>query len=167
MQTMPIAGQSTALKAGQRKRPFGHQGNAPDRLRAIENGLGARIEIDYRALTDIDAPEGFYEADIGQCAYPPRCETSPQIVVEAHRIDSGITGQPRAFSHRYGPARSDREGRRFLGFSFHELTEWANNQPIYRRTVHSGHVYHPGLQDFPFAGLPAMILEDQRDPATG
>ncbi|MCA9686931.1 MAG: VCBS repeat-containing protein, partial [Myxococcales bacterium] len=142
-----------------------HQGSAPDRLRAIENGLGARIEIDYRALTDIDAPEGFYESDLGQCAYPRRCETSPQIVVEAHRI--GITSQPRAFTHRYGPARSDREGRRFLGFSFHELTEWAQDQPIYRRTVHSGHVYHPELQDFPFAGLPAMILEDQRNPATG
>jgi hypothetical protein len=148
-----------------------HAGVVPDKIVAIEDGLGAQSRFEYRSLTDFDAPDGFFEVDLDACIYPERCERDPRIVVERHILDSGITGQPREFEHRYGMARSDREGGRGLGFEHHEVVEWADvdgqREAIYRRSVYFGHGYDETLHDFPFAGLPRLVIDDLRDAATG
>ncbi|PRQ10120.1 putative deoxyribonuclease RhsC [Enhygromyxa salina] len=143
-------------------------GEVPDKLVRIENGLGAWIDVSYRSITDYDAPSPIYALDLDSCAYPRRCERDPRIVVDAHRLDSGGQLVPRRFEHRYGMARSDREGRRGLGFVSHETIEYdEDHQPIYRRRVGYSHTYAPELRDFPYTGIPATITEDQRDAQTG
>nr|WP_255216854.1 SpvB/TcaC N-terminal domain-containing protein [Pseudenhygromyxa sp. WMMC2535] len=146
-----------------------HAGEVPDKLKAITNGLGARIEVDYRASADIDAPEGYADAELDSvsCLYPARCDRSPRLLVEAHRVDSGISDAPQTFTHRYGTARRDREAQRSLGFRFHETTEWRDELPVYRRLVRFDPSYDDDLHAFPFAGMPSLVAEDRRDPETG
>ncbi|NVB39642.1 HNH endonuclease [Pseudenhygromyxa sp. WMMC2535] len=146
-----------------------HAGEVPDKLKTITNGLGARIEVDYRASADIDAPEGYADAELDSpnCLYPARCDRSPRLLVEAHRVDSGISDAPQTFTHRYGTARRDREAQRSLGFRFHETTEWRDALPVYRRLVRFDPSYDDDLHAFPFAGMPSLVAEDHRDPETG
>jgi len=148
-----------------------HAGAAPDKLVRLRDGLGATHEVDYRSIADFDAPEGFYELESNWCfsgAYPTRCERDPTIVVERHRLDSGTTGKPRVFEHRYNTLRSDRERGRALGFNHHETIELAETgEPIVRRVVYFNHTYDDELRDFPYAGVPRLVIEDKRDPSTG
>ncbi|NJK31271.1 MAG: hypothetical protein HC927_02010 [Deltaproteobacteria bacterium] len=150
---------------------YHHEGAQPDQITRIQNGLGEVIDIDYRALTDFEADPGLYSLDDESCFYPRRCERRPQSVVERHYLDSGKGGYPREFEHRWTNSRSDREGRRWLGFDRHDEIEWAMvagvHEPIHRRTVFYKHAYDPLRRAFPTAHLPTLVQEDRRDPVSG
>ncbi|EDM79606.1 Rhs family protein-like protein [Plesiocystis pacifica SIR-1] len=148
-----------------------HRGEVPDRITAITDGMGQRVEIDYASLTDYEKPrlEAF---DLDACSWPQDCARSPQVVVERHRIDTGLgsTQAPifREYTHRYEGRRNDRLERRGLGFRRHETTEWVDGVAVAQRTRSFwNHLYDEDLAASPFAGRLASETEQRRDPETG
>ncbi len=147
---------------------FRHRGEQPDRIAAIVDGLGQRIEIEYRSITDYELPDLH---EVGNCSWPANCAERAKIVVERHRLDTGTSGTNfREFVHRYAGSRSDRLERRWLGFQRHEVTEWAGSElePIARRTTWLDNAtYDETFATHPYATLPTTVLDQLRDPVTG
>ncbi|NJK33202.1 MAG: VCBS repeat-containing protein, partial [Deltaproteobacteria bacterium] len=149
-----------------------HRGEQPDRIHTIVDGLGQRIEIEYRSITDYEWSD-LHEA--GVCSYPADCSVRPRQVVERHRLDRGLA-QPgmRTFRHEYAGARSDRLEGRGLGFSRHDEFELAEHDgelvEVAERSVYFGNLsayYDEQLLAHPLAGMPTLIVEQRRDLESG
>ncbi|MFV8751899.1 SpvB/TcaC N-terminal domain-containing protein [Nannocystaceae bacterium ST9] len=145
------------------------RGEQPDRIAAIVDGLGQRTEIEYQSITDYELPD-LHEPS--ECGWPASCAERPQIVVERHRLDTGLVNGWREFVHRYAGSRSDRLERRWLGFERHDVTEWgwtgSGSESLGQRTTWFGNaVYDKALASHPLARVPTTVLEQVRDPETG
>ncbi|NJK32680.1 MAG: RHS repeat protein, partial [Deltaproteobacteria bacterium] len=145
-----------------------HRGEQPDRIHTIVDGLGQRVEIEYRSITDYEWPD-LHEP--GTCVFPSDCSNRPRIVVERHRLDTGLA-EPgmRTFRHEYAGTRTDRLEGRWLGFSRHDEFELAEHEgeliEISKRSVYFGNLpghYDEALRAYPLAGRPTLIVEQRRD----
>ena len=107
------------------------------RLVGITNGLGADVEIAYGQLSDPAVYTSSAVSGAPACAYPQSCLPPRGSVVSAYSIGTApwagtppslgspeIPGDPdgvvkQSFFELYQNARSDIQGRGFLGFGFH------------------------------------------------
>jgi RHS repeat-associated protein len=86
-------------------------------LSTITNAHGAKIELDYKPLTD----NSIYTKD-KDAVYPERDFQGPIYVVSSYKTSNGIGGQ-NEITFRYGGAKLDSHGRGFRGFRWVEKTD--------------------------------------------
>jgi RHS repeat-associated protein len=88
-------------------------GLPPDVIHTITNGLGARVQVQYRPLTDPNV----YTLGTG-CAYPARCLTGTMQLVAEHQESNGISPSGmRQYRYRYRDGRVNLRGRGWIGFA--------------------------------------------------
>ncbi|HMP05226.1 MAG TPA: FG-GAP-like repeat-containing protein, partial [Lacipirellulaceae bacterium] len=131
-------GQSDFVHFYARDRAYVWQRGArlPDLPRAIVDGYGNRIELDYAPLTD----ESVYSPGTG-AQYPVNDLRGPLYVVAEHRMSDGLGGLYKV-RHHYAGARAHLQGRGFLGFETVEVTDTRSGLRSLTRY----------RQDFPFIG---------------
>jgi RHS repeat-associated protein len=114
-------------------------GRKNDQIERVVDGIGQSIEVQYLAMLNA----GVYEKGTG-ASYPVRDFVSGRRVVSlVHRTQAGVGETPRVSSYHYYHARTDLEGRGFLGFAkirVADESEATSLTSTYR-------------QDFPYAGL--------------
>ncbi|WP_426750757.1 FG-GAP-like repeat-containing protein [Myxococcus sp. Y35] len=92
------------------------KGLKPDMLVRVRDGLGARVEFDYKPLSDSSVYTPGVVPELPQFRV-----TRGLWVVSEHRVEDGLLGL-QAFRHRYIDGRADLQGRGWLGFATHVVT---------------------------------------------
>jgi RHS repeat-associated protein len=89
----------------------------PDLLIAAGIAQGPRVQVDYTTLADraVHTP--------GTCTFPQTCPVGGGLVVAQHRIANPEAGGWSRFDHDYVAARVDVQGRGWLGFAQHRVTD--------------------------------------------
>ncbi|MBI2778711.1 MAG: VCBS repeat-containing protein, partial [Gammaproteobacteria bacterium] len=147
------------------------KGAAPDVLRTITNGLGARIEADYIAVQGNlvfaassganQIPNAFGPAYTinGTGASAPDFRYNfansnvPLQVISKYSVSNGIGGM-NTVAYTYGTSSIDRNGRGFLGFA--SITAVDKRAGLSDITTVTGY-----KQNFPFIGLVSSIQKKQ------
>jgi RHS repeat-associated protein len=117
---MDLVAGRPAVDGRSRVQIYRHLGGVPDRLFAIGDGVaGPRVEVDYTTLADrtIHTP-------CTGAAYPLTCLAEGGSVVKQHRVSTfAPAGQEQwdRYDHDYADARSDLNGRGWLGFARHTV----------------------------------------------
>jgi RHS repeat-associated protein len=112
-----------------------------DRVTAIATGAGARVEIDYKPMTDASVHTR------GSAQYPQIGGQFPLYLVSEHRVTNGVGGMSRV-TYQYSGSRLDLTGRGWLGFS----------KRIVRDDIQGIRETKEYRQDFPFTGMPSSVL---------
>lgn len=99
-----------------------HAAGFPDLLTDITDGLGAKVTITYKPLTD----STIYAK--GSKATWPILDVVTPIYVVASRSTDDDRGNSYAFDYAYRGARTDMEARRWLGFETVTTTERADGR---------------------------------------
>jgi YD repeat-containing protein len=114
-------------------------GGRAEPLRAITDGLGGRVEIEYASLSDPDV-----HVAAARAAYPEASMRQARTVV--HRVGVGASAaELRWTAHRYGDLRAHRLLGIELGFAWHEALDEASGLATTRIQ----------RQDWPLHGLVA------------
>ncbi len=129
------------------RRVFEHNGNRPDLLTKVTNGLGATTVIQYAPITD---DLGYTKGNLAN--YPELDFQGPFNVVARVTNDDGRGGLRRT-DYSYGGAKINLHGRGFLGFA------WIEGEDQ-RAGVITTTEYR---QDFPFTGRVASTTQSLRD----
>jgi YD repeat-containing protein len=120
-----------------------NNGGIPDRLSRVTNGLGVKADITYKPITDKLVYAG---SDPQPNQYAVRSKLSqvsgPMYVVSDLYADNGVNDGQNHVSYRYENARSDNQGRGFLGFGTITETDHATT------TVTKKTFYH----EYPYTG---------------
>ncbi|MDP2030516.1 MAG: SpvB/TcaC N-terminal domain-containing protein [Thiobacillus sp.] len=114
-----------------------------DFLISVTTGLSATTTLTYKPLTD----PSVYTKGTG-ATYPVQDVQAPMYVVAETATDDGVGGQFHT-AYRYAGARSDLQGRGFLGFATLERTDLQTG--IVSRTNYS--------QVFPTIGMPTLATK--------
>lgn len=120
-----------------------HNGLQPDQLLSITDGLGATRVITYKPLAD----DSVYTKGSG-ATFPQIDAQDATYVVSETAADDGIGGQFH-MAYRYAGARTQMQGRGFLGFATLEQTDLQTG--IVTRTDYR--------QDFPYIGQPTLVTK--------
>ncbi|NUN99154.1 MAG: VCBS repeat-containing protein [Saprospiraceae bacterium] len=116
-----------------------HEGNEPDRVTGIKDGLGEETRVSYKPLTD----NTIYTKSSG-AVYPYRDLQAPIYVVSEQTSNDGRENpQVYNYSFRYAGALLDLSGRGWLGFKTITATD--------RQSGQVGETAY--LQSFPLTGL--------------
>jgi YD repeat-containing protein len=133
---------------------FVREGERPDLLVGVKDGMGRRASINYRPMTDPTV----YTVGTG-CVSPQLCVTSASRVVSSYFLDNG-TGL-NEFRCKYEDGRYDLEGAGFLGFSKWSLTDLATSTTVtetynlfVREKVPSFNGIDPSATVYGYIGLP-------------
>lgn len=95
-----------------------NKGAIPDMVKTVVNGFDARIEIDYKPITDPDVySPGAFNASGGNF------DTAWQQYVVSQSRRTNSIGELSATSYTYENARANRLGRGFLGFGRIKVTD--------------------------------------------
>jgi RHS repeat-associated protein len=137
----------------------------PDRLTAVGNRLNReRIEVDYAPLSDraVHIPTT-------NCTYPQVCLTKGGAVVAQHRswtfaTSGGAAGWDRA-THVYLGAKTDLQGRGWLGFASHIVTRALTGAQTV--TQFDNTTRNTAIKAYPFAGQPNRVTTTVKDSPTG
>jgi hypothetical protein len=131
----------------------GPSGFAPwGRITSITDGLGAVTIVDYRPLPQ----QGVYTRDTGATAATyPNMDIQGSIYVASSVNRSNAIGGTIADDYKYGGAKSNYQGRGFLGFRWMEV-----NNLVTGVTARSEF-----RQDWPYVGLPSLVKKAQSSGA--
>jgi len=112
-------------------------GNGSVNIKAITNGLGISIDIDYKPLTD----SSVYTKGVS-ASFPEQDLQNAMYVVSQSRTDNGV-GSQNTLNYTYAGAKVDLSGRGFLGFASRTVED-ASTGTIVTTNFR---------QDFPFTGV--------------
>jgi hypothetical protein len=97
------------------------QGDKADLLKTVTDGMGKRISITYRPMTD---PAVYTQ---GTCTEPQRCATGTELLVRTHSEDNGRSAEQNTFEYHYTGQVYDLEGGGLLGFQEWSVTDKSRN----------------------------------------
>lgn len=144
------------------------QNRPTDRIVAVTDGLGARVEYEYAASSAYtDTVDGVYEA-LGACDADHRCLVgSGGALVKEIRRDAGMLDgdEMHTTSFIYSDGRFGRSGRGFLGFETVQSVTYEDDGtgdalPIGRSRAHYDFSFSDEFRGFPFAGAPDVTLSE-------
>lgn len=127
----------------------------------VEDGLGARIDVDYSNSSDA----AVYTPGTS-CTYPQRCVTDARELVSALHRDDGL-GARRTTRYTYLDGRADLAGRGFLGYG--QIREVDQTTGIETTTTydHATRISVGGGHAYPYARRPIARVSFRRDLFTG
>jgi RHS repeat-associated protein len=138
--------QDVALKSSNQVRVRFRNGQVPDLLTSVADGLGVGAEFTYRPLTD-DA----VHAAGSTAGWPdPHLQTNELVVSRLRTTDGSGEGGQVISNFRYEELRGNVQGRGSLGFRKVTRTESAGGESLSSVLTRR--------QDFPFTGLPVSVL---------
>jgi RHS repeat-associated protein len=136
-----------------------HEGQKPDLLLSVTNGLGATDSVEYDYLGNHDSAT-YVRKSPGSCVYPQYCVNEGVWVVSKLHRDTGgaVDGTPTLdLTFRYEDARSDVQGLGWLGFRHVTVTNQVTQEQV--STSYDGsfnRVTIGGVSSYPEAFLPTQ-----------
>ena len=114
-----------------------------DVLQSVKDSRGAQTRVAYGALVD---PSVHTRTTDDNCTYPFSCPKGGRWLVRDVFYDAGLAepSAERRVTHTYEDARSSRDGRGFLGFAAHVMSESGRTTRYeMRNTARSGRFLTP------------------------
>ena len=141
---------------------YRHLGGVPDLLTGIgASALGPRVEIDYTTLADRSV-----HTPCTGAVYPQVCVTKGGSIVKQVRVATHAASDQEqwdTYDHTYRDARSDLQGRGWLGFASHTVTRKLTGATT--TTEFDNTTRDPTLKVYYRAHLPKVTTFTQNDGA--
>jgi len=94
-------------------------GGQPDLMTAVDVTDGPRVEVGYTTL----ANRAVHQPASSSCGFPLTCPTRGGVIVAEHRYATHTADEPfDRYRHTYQGARTDVQGRGWLGFAEHKVS---------------------------------------------
>jgi RHS repeat-associated protein len=147
-------------------RLYVRQGQRPDLLLQVRDGMGAKTNVDYAPMTDstVYAPGS-------ACVYPQICLTRGQWLVRSYRTDNGLGANQNQTQFHYADARVDVAGGGYLGFQQSTVSQAATNTTVTetydldsKATVKSLTAGEPDVEVYARLGHPVSRVSETIDP---
>jgi RHS repeat-associated protein len=134
-------------------RLYVRQGQRPDMLTSVTDGMGLQIAVTYKPLVD---PSVYTPGTT--CHAFQQCVTRGPWVVSEYRVDNGVGRNQNRYRYRYADARVDVTGLGWLGFGARKVTDVQSNTTL-QETFDNDHRSDFGRSGFiyPFLGLTRSV----------